>query len=320
MKLKLKKEKGIKMNKKVAIIISTYSQGKLLEKCIGSLKKLTSYKDYKIYLVDDSGKGKIGKEMKKKFKFINVIINKENLGCSKSYNLGMKEALKDYNPDYLVLLNDDLEFIDSKWLNKIIFHGEKNKWVGILGCRMIYPDKSLQWFAKKGKIYSFMKPGYFKKSKEMLKAQKVEEIIGSCYIIKKELTDIIGFWDEKFSPYYGEESDYSFRAAKKGYDFLYVGETEIIHHGASSTKNLFNEKVWYIKKRNSIRLEWLNYNFKKIIKYSIIHFGSVFFNRKDNELSLKNKIPKKLLLLCKAYFVNISNLKEILQKRRERND
>ncbi len=96
--------------KKVAIIISTYSQGKLLEKCISSLKNLTSYKNYRIYLVDDSGTGKIGKEMKKKFKFINLITNKENLGCSKSYNAGMKEALKNYNPDYFVLLNDDLEF------------------------------------------------------------------------------------------------------------------------------------------------------------------------------------------------------------------
>ncbi len=307
------------MNKKVAIIISTYNQGKLLEKCISSLRSLTSYKNYRIYLVDDSGTGELGKEMKKKFKFINVIINNKNLGCSKSYNRGMKKSLKDYNPDYLILLNDDLEFIDSKWLSKIIFHGEKNDDVGMLGCRIIYPDKSLQWFAKKDKLYSFMEPGYFEKSEDILKPQKVREIIGSCYIIKRKVVDEIGFWDEMFSPYYGEESDYTFRAAKKGFHSLYVGETEVIHHGASSTKNLFNEKVWYIKKRNSIRLEWLNYNFKNIMKYSFIHFGSAFFKRKNGKISFENKIPKKLLLLCKAYFVNISNLNEIIQKRRERN-
>ena len=112
----------------------------------------------------------------------------------------MKKALKDYNPDYLVLLNDDLEFVDSKWLNKIIFRGEKDDKIGILGCRMIYPDKSLQWIAKKGKIYSFVKPGNFEKSKEMLKAQRVKEIIGSCFIIKRKVIEEIGFWDEKFSP------------------------------------------------------------------------------------------------------------------------
>jgi GT2 family glycosyltransferase len=69
-----------KTEKKVGVVISTYSQSKLLEKCISSLKNLTSYKNYRIYLVDDSGSGKIGEEMKKKFKGINLIINKENLG------------------------------------------------------------------------------------------------------------------------------------------------------------------------------------------------------------------------------------------------
>ena len=310
----------MKTRPKVAIIISTYSQSKLLEKCISSLKNLTSYKNYKTYLVDDSGTGKIGRETKKKFKWVNVITNKENLGCSKSYNAGMKTALKDYDPDYLVLLNDDLEFIDSKWLSKVISYGEKDDKIGILGCRMIYPDKSLQWIAKKGKIYSFMKSGNFEKSKDILKPQKVEEIIGSCYIIKKEVIEKIGFWDEKFSPYYGEESDYSFRAAKKGFSFLYVGETEIIHHGASSTKNLFNEKVWYIKKRNAIRLEGLNFNLKEIIKYSFIHLGSVFLKKGDKRISIEKDILKKFFLLCKAYLANLLNLREIIQKRKERNN
>jgi GT2 family glycosyltransferase len=165
-----------------------------------------------------------------------------------------------------------------------------------------------------------MKPGHFEKSKEILKAQKVKEIIGSCYILKRKVIEEIGFWDEKFSPYYGEESDYSFRAAKKGFNFLYVGDTEIVHHGAASTKNLFNEKVWYIKKRNAIRLEWLNFNFQEIIKYSFTHIGSVFFKKEDKKISLEKKIMKKLFLLCKAYSANIFNLGEILRKRRERNN
>jgi GT2 family glycosyltransferase len=303
-------EGNTKNKKKVGIVISTYSQNKFLEKCISSLKNLTSYKNYRLYLVDDSGTGKIGEEIRKKFRGIKIIINKENLGCSKSYNAGMKEALRDYNPDYIVLLNDDLEFVDPEWLNKIIFYGEKDKRIGILGCRMIYPDRSMQWIAKGGKIYSFMKSGHFERSKDILRTQKVKEIIGSCYIIKKRVIEEIGFWDEKFSPYYGEESDYSFRAAKKGFYFLYVGDTEIIHLGASSIKKLFNEKVWYIKKRNAIRLEWLNYDLFSILKYSFIHIGS----------SIAGDKPfRKLKMLIRAYGKNIKDYKEIKTKRKERN-
>ena len=296
--------------KKVAIVISTYNQNKLLEKCLSSLIKNTNYKNYKIYLVDDSGTGNIGRDIKKKFKEVKIIINNENLGCSKSYNAGMKESLKDYNPDYVILLNDDIEFIDSKWLSKSIYAGEIEEKVGILGCKLLYPDKSLQRFAKRGKIYSFMKSGYFEESKEILKTQIVSNIIGACFIIKRRVIDEIGFWDEKFSPYYGEETDYCFRAAKKGFSFLYIGDAEIIHHGAASTKSLFNEKVWFIKKRNAIRMEWLNYNLYNIIKYTIIHLGSSILN--------KNAI-KKIKLLFRAYKENIKNYKEIKQKRNERN-
>ena len=207
-------EGNTKNKKKVGIVISTYSQNKFLEKCISSLKNLTSYKNYRLYLVDDSGTGKIGEEIRKKFRGIKIIINKENLGCSKSYNAGMKEALRDYNPDYIVLLNDDLEFVDPEWLNKIIFYGEKDKRIGILGCRMIYPDRSMQWIAKGGKIYSFMKSGHFERSKDILRTQKVKEIIGSCYIIKKRVIEEIGFWDEKFSVegyIYGTEPNVYFK-------------------------------------------------------------------------------------------------------------
>ncbi len=52
---------------KVAIVICTYNQEKLLEKCLSSLQSKTDYKNYKVFLVDDSGKGEIGKKIDKKF-------------------------------------------------------------------------------------------------------------------------------------------------------------------------------------------------------------------------------------------------------------
>ena len=293
---------------KVAIVICSYNQEKLLEKCLQSLYKKTDYKNYKVFFVDDSGSGKIGNFIKKNFKKADVTINKKNLGFSGANNVGIKKALKNYNPCYILLLSDDTEIVEKSWLKKLIKVGEKNEKTGILGCRIRYPNGDLQWFAKKNKIFSFMKKGHYEKSEEIQKNQKIKEVIGACFLIKKELIKKIGLLDEKFNPAYGEESDLCFRAAKKGFEFIYVGETEIVHHGASSTKEL--RKLWYIKKRNAIRLEWLNYSFLNMLKYTLIHFGS----------ALLTKEPlKKLKLLLEAYKENIKNLNEIKQKRRERN-
>lgn len=278
-------------------------------KFLSSLVKKTNYLNYKIYFVDDSGKGIIGKKIKEKFPEIEVIINKENLGCSKSYNSGMKKAIKEYNPNYLLLLNDDMEIIDKNWLKEMIGVAENNPKYGILGCRIIYPDKSLQWIAKKGKTNFYKKKGTFGLTEDMKKNQEVSDIIGCCYLIKKEVINKIGFWDEKFSPAYGEETDHCFRAKMAGFKLVYVGGTEIIHYGSSSTNKLDSDWIWFLKKRNAIRVEWLNYSFLKILGYTFIHLGSCFKN---------GSVFKKIKLLCKAYLENMKNFKEINSKRRER--
>ncbi len=302
-------KKNINKIPKVAIIVCSYNQQKLLDECLVSIKNNTSYKNYKVYFVDDSGIGKIGNYVKKKFKWVDVTINKENKGFSGANNIGIKKALSIYSPDYVLLLNDDTQIIDKNWIRKMVSVGENNHKTGILGCRLLYPDKSLQWFAKNGKITYLTKKGYFNITKEISKNQKVNDIIGACFLIKKSVIDKIGFLDEEFNPIYGEETDYCFRATKKGFNLVYVGNTEIIHHGGSSSKEIFNEKVWFIKKRNSIRLEWLNYDVIKIIRYTTIHLGSAILS--------KNPL-KKLNLLLNAYKHNIKRFKDIKQKRKER--
>ena len=305
MKLLKKKEP------KVAIIITTYNQKDLLEICLSSLKKKTDYKNYKVYVVDDSNNGNIGEKIKKDFPLVNVVINKRNLGFSKANNIGIKKALRDHNPDYILLLNDDTKIIEKGWLAKLIEFAEKQKNFGIGGVKIIYPDRSLQWFLKKGEINFSRKRGVRYDDSNEPKTAEVNDVIGCFFLIKRDVIDKIGFLDEKFSPAYGEETDYCLRAKFDGFKLFYFGSVKIIHHGSSSTQKIEGDYIWFVKKRNAIRLEWLNHSFPSIIKYNIIHIGSAIFSR---------NLLKRVRLLLKAYLENIKNFREILYKRRERND
>ncbi|HPD81643.1 MAG TPA: glycosyltransferase family 2 protein [Candidatus Pacearchaeota archaeon] len=298
------------MEKKVAIIILTCNQEELLKKCLSSLKEKTEYKNYKTYVIDDSGKDYLSKRIKNNFKWVKFYSNKINLGYSKSINLGMKIALKEYSPDYLLLLNDDMEFIEKDWLKKMIKVGEYNKKIGVLGCKLIYPDRSLQWFFKNGKMHFFKTQNDIQETKETFKIKEVEDIFGACTLIKKEVVEEIGFFDENFSPLYGEDTDFCYRAGKKGFKIIYVGDTKIIHYGSASKKILeFNGGKWFLQKKHAIRLEWLNFKLSKIVKYTFIHFGSAILSKNSFE---------RLKLLFKAYKENLKNIKEIKQKRKER--
>ena len=77
------KTNGIKMKKEepfVCIIITNWNGGEKVLKCVSSLIKKTTYKNYKIILVDNGSKDSSHEKIKNKYKQIDVLCLKENIG------------------------------------------------------------------------------------------------------------------------------------------------------------------------------------------------------------------------------------------------
>ncbi len=291
---------------KVAIIITTYNQEELLRECIASIKKNTNYKNYKIYLIDDSGRGKIGKEIKEEFNWVNVSTNKKNLGFSKANNIGIKKAMKEYNPDYILLLNDDCEIVDKDWLKEIIKVGESENKIGILGCKILYPDGSLQNLG-----------GYLKKWKielELNETKKevfeVDHVMGACFMIKKGVIKKIGLLDEIYSPYLLEDTDYCLRAKKAGFKIVTVPFVKIIHKKGKSIDSLEDKKRLLVRFKNDIIFS--RRHFKGVGKFFRIFIYlplvAVFKKKKDTDklklskFALRKKFLRNLWLWYVAFF------------------
>lgn len=301
----------MKNQPRVAIIISSYNQRDLLFNCISSLKTKTSYKNYRIYLVDDSGKGIIDQNFLKKYTGIKLIINPSNRGFSAANNMGIKKAIKDYNPQYFLLLNDDCEIIEKNWLSNMIESASTGTQVGIVGCKLVYPDLSPQWVVDtRGKISFLTSPGSKRKVNETKKDKLIDNIIGACFLIKREVINKIGLLDEIYSPFYGEETDYCYRARKAGFFSLYCAGSKVVHNRNSSISKKDNNYVWFIKKKNSIILEWRHFNALKNFECLLIHLASTLYSRDRKRINLD--VFYKIYLLAKAYWVNFKNLKKIL--------
>lgn len=280
---------------KVAIIISTYNQKKLLEESLESLKKNTNYKDYRVYVVDDSGKGEIGKEIKKKFKWVDITINKENKGFSGANNIGIKRARTYYKPDYFLLLNDDVEILQKDWLKKMIEIGESDEKTGILGCKILYPNGSLQNLG-----------GYVRGWKIELELNEnkkdtfeVDHVMGACIFIKKEIIEKIGLLDEIYSPYLLEDTDYCLRAKEKGWKIVSVPYVKIIHKKGKSIDSLEDKKRLLVRFKNDIifskrHLKGYNKFFRIFIYLPLV---AIFKKKKDTDnLKLSKFILRKKFL------------------------
>jgi GT2 family glycosyltransferase len=304
---------------KVAIIISTYNQTVLLNVCLKSLKTKTDYKKYRVYLMDDSGKGKIGGVIREDFPWVRVIINKKNLGFPKSSNKGLNISLKDYNPDYILLLNDDIEIIQRNWLKKMVELGEHDNKTGIIGCQLIYPDGSLQdvgGYLKKWELTKILK---FRKNSIL----DVDHFMGPCMLIKREVVDKIGGYDEIFTPYLLEDTDYCLRAKEIGYSIKVITSIRTIHNKGKTINSIETKNRLLVRFKNDIifsrrHLRGWNRFFRLFIFLPLV---AIFRKKRDQEklTKLGNFIFRKdaisnIFLLLKVYFLGPEKINKTLEK------
>ena len=305
------------MEKKVAVVVLTYNQKKMLEETLDSIIKKMNYKNYKIFLVDNGSKDRHDLMVLKKFPKVDVTRNKKNLGFSKANNIGIKKALKEYNPEYFLLLNDDMEILDKNFLKKMIKVSENDKKIGIAGCQQVYPDGSMQDVGGYFRKWNLTKILNFKEGNIL----NVDQFMGSCMLIKKDVINKIGGLDEIFTPFLLEDSDYCLRAKKAGYLVKIVTGTKIIHKKSKTVNSFTNRKHMFVRFKNDIFFSARHMKFKYALFRIFIYLPLVvLFRKKVDEERLNNiknfKFRKEavtnIFLLLGAYFFSLIKIKKIL--------
>ncbi len=292
----------MKKQPKVAIIILTCNQKKMLEEALESVIKKTDYKNYKIFLVDNGSEDRHDLMVKKEFPKVEVIRNEKNLGYGKGNNIGIKRASKTYKPDYFILLNDDIEIIHENWLNKMIKIAESDEKIGLVGSQAIYPNGNFQ-----------SSGGYLKKWRITQSLEFEEGIILDvdhldivCTLVKKEVMNKIKGFDEIFTPFLLEDTDYCLRAKKAGYSVKLDTSVKIIHKKGQTINSMKDKRKLLIRFKNDIifskrHLTGWNKFFRIFIYLPIV---AIFKKEHDeDELKFKNFRLRKDFLVNLYYWV-----------------
>lgn len=265
------------------------------------------------------------------FPNVDLIKNEKNYGFAKGNNIGIKFALKKYDPSYVLLLNNDTIAFQNKWLRNMVNVAEDEE-VGIVGCKLLYPNGEIQHAG--ARVSSFGPTAYQReKYKKKTTLNENEYVTGACILIKRTLIEKIGLLDEEFSPLFGEEVDYCFRCRSAGFKIVYTPKSKLIHfHGISTNKRRERpsgkDEMFYITRKNNILLALQNFPLYLIalqLLGEVRDFISIFLNYKNpNEsfsfenLSMEESPGRRLKLFFKSYFDNLRNLNEIFRKRKNR--
>lgn len=178
------------------------------------------------------------------------------LGYAKAQNEGILHALHWKTP-YICASNDDLEIIDSRWMDGIKETFAKNERIGCVvpmsprvagwGYGVKHNPEVLPYKEEYTKEdYDYLLKGDFSDKKAQLPASYPTNISGTIVdgavfvmpYFKRECLLDVGLMDEHFFPGSGEDVDWNARAYIKGWRVVSTSLSWIWHHWSSS-KDLF---------------------------------------------------------------------------------
>lgn len=316
----------IGLDQHVSIIILNWNSSDILQTCLRTLRKNTEYEHYSTIVVDNASTDGSVDMLREQFKWVDVIENEENVGFSKGNNVGIRHALNRYDPEFVLLLNPDIEIIESGWLQELVDLGSKPD-VGVVGCRLLFPDGEIQHASCRvtnsgSEVYTedvYLDPTVL---------DRKEYVLGACFLIDRNLIDEIGLLDEGFTPINWEEADYCTRCREAGYDVVYTPDVSLIHHESKIKENQANTFLSYSHKKNRLRYALLNHEPRELfcqIPYEFRQLLGCFVRRKDRDqpLSLDNISRRRnplmhLKIHLSAYIENVKRLPEIVSLRRNR--
>ncbi len=242
----------------LSIVIVNYNVKEFLQNLLHSIEKASSNISKEIIIVDNASDDGSVELIREKFPEVKLIVNNKNLGFGKANN----QALEIAKGKFILMINPDT-LVREDTFNKMIEFFNSHPEAGLAGCKIMNPDGTLQLACRRsfpGPWTSFTKvtglSHLFPKSKlfarynltylDENKTYEVDAISGSFMMMRKEVYDKVGGFDEQFFMY-GEDLDLCYRIQQSGYKVYYVHTTQIIHYKGESTKRsrLDETKVFY---------------------------------------------------------------------------
>lgn len=299
-----------------AVAILNYNGSILLKKFIPKLIKNCHHA--KIYVIDNKSTDSSLSSLSKFSDKINVIKLPFNYGYAKGYNEGVKQIKE----DVIVFLNNDAVFLENKSFNEIYKIFNKDDHISIAQPRIINYNNVEKYEyagASGGYIdffgYPFCRGRILNTIENSDKYQSTREIFwasGSCFIIRKDIFNLLDGFDEDFFCHM-EEIDLCWRLKNLNskYKIITIGKSKVYHIGGG-TMNYGTYKKNYLNFRNSYMM--LIKNLPKKYFFVSIFFRTLidFFIFLISLITFRFKIAFPII---SAYYYNLINLRNNIKKR-----
>src|SRR4030042_3047410 len=198
--------------------------------------------DLELIIVDNGSSDDTIAMLNREFPAVRLIQNDRNMGFARPIN----QALRASQGNYMLALNPDTIILPGA-INELVQYLEAHPDVGICGPKVLNRDGTLQQACRRGVSRPWAAFSYFSGLSSLFPHSKlfggyllnymdedatheVDGVSGSCMLIRRQVIDQVGSFDEQFFAYQ-EDAAYCFQVKKAGWKIVYFLQAQLIHYG-----------------------------------------------------------------------------------------
>jgi len=228
----------------LSIIVISYNTRAMTLACLQSVYDQTTT-PFQLIVVDNASSDGSAEAIAAAFPDVVLIAETENHGFGPAHEIALEHA----TAPWLLLLNPDTVVLDGA-LDNLLTYAKATPEAGIWGGRTLYGDNSLNptscfarmtlWsvFCRVAGLNGIFRSSPFFNSEyygawDRNSEREVDIVTGCLFLIRRQMWDDLGGFDEAFTMY-GEEVDLCLRARALGARPRVTPASTIIHYGGAS--------------------------------------------------------------------------------------
>lgn len=249
----------------VAVIVLNWNNAADTLECVASLRA-SNNPHLSVVVVDNGSTDSSWEKLQQQLSNTDVTLLQSgaNLGYAGGNNVGIRAALN-YRPEYIWILNPDT-LVHTLCLDELLKAAEKHPQAGILVPKILYKDRPhIIWYA--GGDYDMTRAqtnhwrfGAQDDGRFDYTSCKATFATGCSLFVRREVFEKIGLLDERYFLYW-EDTEFSRRALRVGYEICYVSAARVWHQlmassgqhdGRSPTYDYYSlrNRLWYIREEH----------------------------------------------------------------------
>lgn len=205
----------------ISIIIPVRNRKTLTQQILQQLQTqiygVSNQLQISVFVVDDGSTDGTAEMIRQQFPEVQLIVGDGSLWWTGAIVKGMKSALENYNPDYILWLNDDIVLSDYFLDNLAILCQQPSTSQTLTG-GIVTAEAYPKWMVFGGYINNQLIRDLAAFSDQAI--IEVDTLNGNIILIPKVIIHSIGLPDDHKFRHYGGDFDYSKRAQKAGFKVM----------------------------------------------------------------------------------------------------